>query len=83
MLKSFKCFLTYILGQNVQKNQTRKILTLSSLCMLSCFKYFLIYILRQNVSKIKTRKMFELCEVFVYNFLCQDDKIFIKIFQIY
>ena len=76
-------FSNIYLGQNVQKNQTRKILTFSSLYVLSCFKYFLIYILRQNVSKIKTRKIFELYEVFVYNFLCQDDKIFIKIFQIY
>ena len=55
---------------------------ISSLYMLNWFRYFLIYILRQNVSK-SDKKGFELYQVFTHNFLCQDDKIFINIFELY
>ena len=56
--------------------------TISSLYVLNFLKYFLIYILRQNVSK-SDKKNFELYQGFTYNFLCQNDKIFIKIFKLY
>ena len=31
----------------------------------------------------KSDKNFELYQIFIYNFLCQNDKIFIKIFELY
>ena len=50
--------------------------------MLNCFKYFLIQILRQKVSKLD-KKDFELYHLFTHNFLCQNDKLFIKMFELY
>ena len=51
--KLFKCFLIYILRQNVSKNQTRKILNyIKSSCIFFCGKR----------NKIFT-KIFELCQV--------------------
>ena len=56
--------------------------SISSLCVLICFKYFLIYVLRLNVSQ-SNQKNSELNQIFMHNFLCQNDKIFIKIFKLW
>ena len=56
--------------------------TISNLYVLNCFKYFLIQILRQKVSKLD-KKDFELYHLFTHNFLCQNDKLFIKMFELY
>ena len=45
--------------------------TISSLYVLNYFKYFLVYILQQNVSK-SNKKDFELYQVFMHIFLCQN-----------
>ena len=54
---------------------------MSSHYVLNYFKYFLIYILVANLSKESDRKNFELYQVFMNNFLCQNDQIFIRIFR--
>ena len=57
--------------------------TISSLYVLNCFKYFLIYTLTHFVPKKWDKENFELYQVFRCKFLCQNDKIFIKIFGLY
>ena len=56
------------------------IYVMSSLYELDCFKYFIIYILEQ-ISYNKN--YFELYQVLMYNFLCSNDKIFTKVFELY
>ena len=58
-----------------QKHWARRIVkrTISSIYVLKCFKYFkIIYILRQNISKKLGKKNVALCQIFMYNFLCQN-----------
>ena len=48
----------------------------------------LIFILEENVTKnqkknTKIHKEFEIYKVFVYSFLCQNDKILIKILELF
>ena len=56
--------------------------TMSTLYVLNFLEYFLRYIFQQNVSK-SDKKDSELYQVFTHNFLCQNDKIFIKNFELY
>ena len=84
MLNCFRDFLLYILRQNVPKNQTRKISDyIKYFYVLNCFGHSLIYILGQNVTRKSDKKNFEHYQVFIHNFLCQNDKIFMKIFELY
>ena len=58
--------------------------------MLNYFKYFLIYVSGQNVPKKSDKKKIrkenqtrKIYQVFIHNFLCENDKILIKIFEQY
>ena len=78
VLNCFKYFLMYILGQNVSKNQTRKILHYIKLFQIVLNIYFGIKCLKKS-DKISLA----LYQVSTYNFLCQNDKTFMKIFGLY
>ena len=52
MINCFKCFLKYILWQNVLKVRQEKLGTILSLYMRICFKYFI----KQISEKNQTRK---------------------------
>ena len=84
VLNCFKCFLIYILGQNVLKNQRRKILNyIKSLCA-ELFQIFSNIYNGTNVPKKSDKKNnFETYQVFTYNFLCQNDWTFAMIFELY
>ena len=49
--------------------------------MLNCFKYFLIYNFGYLSQKESSKK--KLYQAFMYNFLCQNEKIFTKILELY
>ena len=59
--------LEYVVLSHFESRIHKDFYTTSSLCLLNLFKYFLIYILGKNVSK-----SFELYQVFMHSFLCQN-----------
>ena len=81
----FKCWIVlnifyYIFWNKMSQNQTRKILNyIKSLCAELFLIFSNVYILRQNIPK-SNKKIFGLYQVFTHNFLCQNGRMFIKIF---
>ena len=57
--------------------------TISSLYVLNCFKFFLRYYFGTNYLKILKKNFFEPYQVFMCNFLFQNDKVLIKILEVH
>ena len=74
--------LIYGYWQNIEPKIHKDFYIISCLCVINCFKYFIINTLGQNVKKKSGKKNFEPNQVFMHNFVCLNNEIFTKIFEL-
>ena len=66
-----------------EKEDNKNFWAISSVYDPNCFRYFLIHVFLTKYLKKLVKKNFELYQVLTYNFLCQNDKKFSKILELY